>query len=63
MSKFVLDLSFSLAFAAKNELITTVIDFPGTQFDQTVTNQYTYDTNGYPLTSNNGQTLLTFEYQ
>jgi len=63
MSKFVLDLDFSLAFAAKNELITTVIDFPGTQFDQTVTNQYTYDANGYPLTSNDGQTQLTFEYQ
>jgi len=63
MSKFVLDLGFSLAFAAKNELITTVMDFPGTQFDQTVTNQYTYDANGYPLTSNDGQTQLKFEYQ
>jgi hypothetical protein len=63
MSKFVLDLGFSLAFAAKNELITTVMDFPGNQFDQTVTNQYTYDANGYPLTSNDGQTQLKFEYQ
>jgi hypothetical protein len=63
MSKFVLDLGFSLAFAAKNELITTVMDFPGSQFDQTVTNQYTYDANGYPLTSNDGQTQLKFEYQ
>jgi hypothetical protein len=63
MSKFVLDLGLSLAFAGKNELITTVMDFPGTQFDQTVTNQYTYDANGYPLTSNDGQTQLTFEYQ
>ena len=63
MSKFVLDLSFLLAFAAKNELITTVMDFPGTQFDQAVTNQYTYDANGYPLTSNDGQTQLKFEYQ
>src|SRR5687768_2955135 len=63
MSKFVLDLGFSSAFAAKNELITTVMDFPGSQFDQTVTNQYTYDANGYPLTSNDGQTQLKFEYQ
>ena len=63
MSKFVLDLGFSIAFAAKNELITTVMDFPGSQFDQTVTNQYTYDANGYPLTSNDGQTQLKFEYQ
>src|SRR5688572_10700386 len=63
MSKFVLDLDFLIAFAAKNELITTIMDFPGTQFDQTVTNQYTYDANGYPLTSNDGHTQLAFEYQ
>lgn len=63
VSNWVLDLGFSLEFASKNELITTFVDFPGTDSDITVTNQYTYDASGYPLTSNDGETQLKFEYQ
>jgi YD repeat-containing protein len=63
LSKWVLDLGFSLEFAAKNELITTFMDFPGTIGDMTITNQYTYDAGGYPLTSDDGETQLKFEYQ
>ena len=48
---------------AKNELLTTVYDFPGTMLDFTITAQYTYDTAGYPVTSNDGETELKFEYQ
>lgn len=63
-SKFVLDhAGFSLLLYAKNEIITTSYDFAGTMFDQTITAQYTYDAAGYPLTSDDGETLLQFEYQ
>ena len=63
-AKYVLDQAgFSLQLFAKNELLTTVYDFPGTTLDMTITAQYTYDTAGYPITSNDGETELKFEYQ
>lgn len=63
ISKWVLDQAgFSLQFASKNELLSAKYEFPGSQFDQTVTTTYTYDSAGYPLTSNDGETRLTFEY-
>jgi YD repeat-containing protein len=64
ISKYILDQAgFSLQFVAKNEILSASFDFPGTQFDKTITTQYTYDANGYVLTSNDGETKLTFEYQ
>ena len=63
VSKFVLDLGFSLEFAAKNELIKMAFDFPGTDADFEEVNQYTYDANGFPLTSNDGEIQIKFEYQ
>jgi YD repeat-containing protein len=64
VSKYILDQAgFSLQFAAKNELLTIGYDFPGTQFDYSVTNQYTYDANGYVLTSSDGDSQISFEYQ
>lgn len=63
VSKWVLDLGYTLPFYAKNEVLTAFYDFPGTQFDTTITTQYTYDGNGYPLTSNDGETQLKYEYQ
>jgi hypothetical protein len=63
LSKWVLDLGFSIEFASKNELITTFMDFPGTQFDMTYTSQYTYDAAGFPLTSTMDGTVLKYEYQ
>lgn len=64
VSKYVLDQAgFSLFFSSKNELITTSFDFPGTQLDETTTLTYTYDGSGYPLTSNDGETQLKYEYQ
>src|SRR5688572_5308284 len=55
MSKYVLDQAgFSLLFFAKNEMLSTVYDFPGTTLDMTITSQYTYDSAGYPITSNDG---------
>jgi YD repeat-containing protein len=63
ISKFVLDMGFSLQFTAKNELIKIALDFPGTGSDYELTTQYTYDANGYPLTSNDGQTQIKYEYQ
>jgi hypothetical protein len=63
-AKFVLDQAgFSLLFFAKNEMITIAYDFPGNTMDKTITSQYTYDTAGYPLTSNDGEAQLKFEYQ
>ena len=64
LSKYVLDQGgFSLQFFARNELLSAVYDFPGTELDKTVTTQYTYDAAGFPLTSNDGETVLQFEYQ
>jgi len=54
---------FSALFAASNEIVKTVIDFPGTALDQTINMTYTYDANGYVLTSNDGTTQQVFEYQ
>jgi YD repeat-containing protein len=64
ISKYVLDQAgFSLQFAAKNELLSAHFDFPGTEMDKTITTQYTYDSKGYVLTSNDGEAHLKFEYQ
>jgi hypothetical protein len=63
ISKWVLDLGYTLQFFAKNEQLTAFYDFPDTQFDRTITTQYTYDADGYPLTSTDGETELKFEYQ
>lgn len=64
MFKYALDpAGFSLEFFAKNDLLTKHYDYPGTELDETVTNVYTYDANGYVLTANNGETQTTFEYQ
>jgi len=63
ISKYVLDLGVGLQFASKNELIKMAMDFPGTGSDYELTTQYTYDANGYPLTSNDGQTQIKYEYQ
>jgi YD repeat-containing protein len=62
--KYVLDpAGFSLEFFAKNDLLTMHYDYPGTELDNTITNVYTYDANGYVLTANDGETQTTFEYQ
>lgn len=64
VTNYVLDQAgFSLQFAAKNELLSAAYDFPGTEADLTITTTYTYDSNGYVLTSNEGTEQLTFEYQ
>lgn len=64
LSKYVLDQAgFSLMFSSKNELTSAAYDFPGTGFDYTLTHQYTYDASGYPLTSNDGDVLVKYEYQ
>jgi len=63
LSKYVLDhAGFSIQFFAKNELLSAAYDFPGTELDKTLVTQYTYDAAGFPLTSNDGETLLKFEY-
>ena len=64
LSKYVLDQAgFSLQFFAKNELTSVAYDFPGTELDRGIVTQYTYDAAGWPLTSNDGETLLKYEYQ
>ena len=64
LSKWVLDhAGFSLMFASKHELVSATYDFPGTELDQQLTNQYTYDAQGYVLTSNDGSAQVTYEYQ
>jgi len=63
VSKWVLDLGYTMQFYAKNEVLSAFYDFAGTQFDYTITTKYTYDGNGYPLTSDDGETQLKYEYQ
>ncbi|MCU7550066.1 hypothetical protein OCK74_13160 [Chitinophagaceae bacterium LB-8] len=61
--KYILDPSgFSTQFFAKNDILTTTYDFPGSTMDATITNTYTYDSNGYVLTSNDGEKQVKFEY-
>lgn len=62
--KYALDpAGFSLEFFSKNDLLTMHYDYPGTELDNTITNVYTYDADGYVLTSNDGETQTKFEYQ
>jgi YD repeat-containing protein len=62
--KYVLDQAgFSLHFYAKNEVLSESYDFPGTQNDNSVTTTYTYDSDGYVLTSQEGNTKMVYEYQ
>ena len=64
VTPYVLDQAgFSLQFAAKNEMLSATYDFPGTDADLSVNVTYTYDSNGYVLTSTDGQEQLAFEYQ
>jgi len=64
VSKYILDQAgFSLQFAAKNELLSLSYDFPGTQYDQSITTQYTYDAEGYALTSSGTDAQIKYEYQ
>jgi len=64
VSPYVLDQAgFSLQFVAKNELLSIAFDFPDTQFDETMNNQYTYDSDGYVLTSTDGTSNVTYQYQ
>jgi hypothetical protein len=62
ISKWVMDIGYTSQFFARNETLTAFYDFTGTQFDKTVTTKYTYDADGYPLTANDGETQLKFEY-
>ena len=54
---------FTLLFFAKNEILSTAYDFPGTELDTIVRNEYTYDAQGYVLTANDGHTQTKFEYE
>jgi len=64
VTNYVLDQAgFSLQFASNNEMKSASFDFPGTAFDQTVNTQYTFDNQGYALTSNDGSLQMIFEYQ
>jgi hypothetical protein len=63
VSNYVLDQAgFSLLFAANNEMLSASYDFPGTTNDFTVSNTYTYDSNGYVLTSNDGDAQSVYGY-
>jgi hypothetical protein len=54
---------FSLQFASNNEMLSASYDFPGTGADLSINTQYTYDSNGYVLTSNDGSEQMVFEYE
>jgi hypothetical protein len=61
--KHVLDpAGLSVQFFTKNDIKSMTLHIPGTT-TQTTTTTYTYDAAGYPLTSNDGTTTHTFEYQ
>lgn len=61
---YVLDpAGFTAQYAARNEILSIAYNLPGTENDETITNTYTYDTQGYVLTANDGQTQSRFEYE
>lgn len=62
ISKWVLDIGYTLQFFAKNEMLKAFYDFEGTMFDYELKTNYTYDGDGYPLTSDDGETKMKFEY-
>lgn len=53
----------SLFFGSNNDIRSIVYDFPGTAADKTINTTYTYDSDGYVLTSNDGSAQLVYEYQ
>jgi hypothetical protein len=64
VSKWVLDhAGFSLQYSAKNEVLSAKFDFPNNNFDRSITTQYTYDPNGYVLTSTDGTATIRFDYE
>lgn len=64
ISKYILDQAgFSLLFSSQHELTKAVYDFPGDELDRTTTTTYTYDASGYPLTANDGELQVKYEYQ
>jgi YD repeat-containing protein len=64
VSNYVLDQAgFSLQFASNNEMLSASYDFPGTGSDLSINTQYTYDSDGYVLTSNDGSEQMVFEYE
>ena len=54
---------YSMQFFARNEILSMSFDFPGTVSDFTSTMQYTYDADGYVLTSNDGTSTFSYQYQ
>ncbi|HEX2533917.1 MAG TPA: hypothetical protein VHK69_09290, partial [Chitinophagaceae bacterium] len=61
--KYVMDhAGFSLQFFTKHEIVTRSYDFPGTESDETITMQYTFDDAGYPKTGSDGTTTFKYEY-
>jgi hypothetical protein len=62
VSKWVLDVGYTLQFFARNEMLKAFYDFDGTLFDHELKMNYTYDSDGYPLTSDDGETKIKFEY-
>ncbi len=64
VSNYVLDQAgFSLLFASNNEMLSASYDFPGTALDYSINTQYTFNSDGYVLTSDDGTTQMTFEYE
>ena len=64
VSNWVLDhAGFSLQYSARNEVLSAKFDFPINSFDRSITTQYTYDANGYVLTSTDGTASIKFEYE
>jgi YD repeat-containing protein len=54
---------FSLLFSSRNEILNSSFDFPGNQYDKSISNIYTYNANGYPITMNDGESQYTYEYE
>lgn len=64
VTKWVLDQAgFSVQFGAKTEVTSLKFDFPGDVVDKTINLQYTFDSNGYVLTSTDGKASIKYEYE
>ncbi len=64
LSNFVLDpMGNTVLYSANHEVLKVLFDFPGSNFDFEINTTYTYDSNGYVLSSNDGDIEEFYEYQ
>lgn len=64
LTSFVLDpMGYTVLYSASHEVLKVLFDFPGSTHDFEINTTYTYDSNGYVLSSNDGDIEEFYEYR